>query len=59
MRRTSLGFPLKKVRSFSNSSSARKPAFAAAASLPSSAPPMQTDAIDHLSMKLSLLSSFT
>jgi hypothetical protein len=47
----SRGLPLKNVRSFSKSSTARKPALAAAANLPSSAPPMQTEAIDHLSIQ--------
>ena len=56
MRRASRGLPLKKVRSFSNSSTARKPAFAAAVSLPSSDPPMQTVAIDHLSIRPPLTS---
>src|SRR5579872_5746936 len=48
--RASRGFPLKKVRSFSKISTALKPALAAAASLASSAPPMQTVAIDHRSI---------
>jgi len=39
MRRASRGLPAKKVRSFSKISTARNPAFAAAGSLPSSAPP--------------------
>ena len=46
--RTSRGLPLKKVRSFSKISTARKPARAAAASLVSNVPPMETVAIDHL-----------
>ena len=51
-RRASRGRPLKKVRSFSKSSTVRKPALAAAATLTSSDPPMQTVAIDHLSIRL-------
>ena len=39
MWRASRGLPAKKVRSFSKISTARNPAFAAAGSLPSSAPP--------------------
>ena len=50
MARASRGRPLKKVRSFSKISTARKPARAAAASLTSNVPPMHTVAIDHLNM---------
>ena len=50
MARTSRGLPLKKVRSFSKISMVRKPARAAAASFTSSVPPMQTVAMDHLSI---------
>ena len=51
MSRASRGLPRKKVRSFSKISTARKPALAAAANFSSSAPPMQTEAIDHLSIE--------
>ena len=50
MERTARGFPLKKVRSFSKLSMVRKPARAAAASFTSRVPPIQTVAIDHLSI---------
>ena len=50
MERISRGLPLKKVRSFSKISMVRKPARAAAESFTSSVPPMQTVAMDHLSI---------